>query len=170
MRSVPTVQTDAGALWRVGEKDRTHSDPPVKFGDLITADHMVLNERDKSHDDQRFVVTMYDRATMWLEARPRPSKDAHSTRAALRDFAGSINPKLFYSDNGLELVKAAAELQWRHDTATDHRPATNGVIERQNRNVLEGTRASLYESGLEHRCWSQAMQCWCSLNNFQPSP
>ena len=126
---------------------------------------MVLNERDKSHDDRRFIVNCYDRATMWLEASPCTSKDAHTTRAVLRDFAGTCNPKLFYSDNAGELLRAAEQLGWRHDTATDNRPATNGVIERQNRNVLEGTRSSLHESGLEHRFWSQAMACWCFLNN-----
>ena len=150
---------------KTSEKDLVHPAKPVMFGDMVTADHMVLNEHDSSHDSKRFVVTCYDRATQWLEASPVASKDAHTTRAALRDFAGTCNPKLFYSDNAQELVQAAKSLEWRHDTGTDNRPQTNGVIERQNRNILEGTRASLCEAGLEHKFWSQAMQCWCTLIN-----
>ena len=72
---------------KVRSEDRTHSEKPVEFGDLITADHMVLNERDMSHDSKRFVISCYDRATMWLDAKPVASKDAHTTRVALRDFA-----------------------------------------------------------------------------------
>ena len=120
---------------RVGDKDRTHSDPPVDFGDIIAADHLVLDGRDQSHDAKRVALTCYDRATMWLESVPCTSKDASTTRTALRDFAGSCNPKLFYSDNSGELVKAALELEWRHDTSTENRPATNGVIERHNHSV-----------------------------------
>ena len=102
---------------------------------------------------------------MWLDAKPVASKDAHTTRVALRDFAGTCNPKLFYSDNAGEFKQAAASLEWRHDTGTDNRPATNSVIERQNRNILEGTRTALYKAGLEHKFWSRAIQCWCFLSN-----
>ena len=150
---------------RVGDKDRTHSDPPVEFGDLIMADHLVLNERDQSHDAKRVSLTCYDRATMWLESTPCVSKGMATTRAALRYFAGTTNPELFYSDNSGELKAAALSLEWRHDTSTENRPASNGVIERQNRAVLEGARCALYECGLEHRFWSQAMITQCFLNN-----
>ena len=112
--------------------------PPKNFGDLFTADHVVFSERDGSHDGQRFLLTIYDRGTQWLEAKPCPSKDAQTSKMALRDFAGSTEPKLFYSDNSGELKEAAKSLGWSHDTATDNRPATNGVIERQNRNMFEG--------------------------------
>ncbi len=85
---------------------------------------------------------------------------------ALQDFAGSVVPKLTYSDNSKELISSIRSLGWSHDLATDNRPQTNGVIERQNRNILEGLRSSLWESGLEHKCWSQAATTWCHLNNF----
>ena len=147
------------------DDDKVQSEKPVNFGDMISADHMVVNEHLSSHDSKRFIVSIYDRATQWLEASPVASKDAHTTRAALRDFAGAVNSKFFYSDNAGELVMAAKSLELRHDTGTDNRPQTNGVIERQNRNILEGTRAALCEAGLEHKFWSHAMQCWCTLNN-----
>ena len=139
--------------------------PPKVFGDLVTADHVVFSTRDKSHDDKRYLLSIYDRATQWVEATPCPSKDRATTKMALRDFVGSSPLKMLYSDNSGEIREAAKDLGWLHDTSTDNRPQTNGVIERQNRNILEGLRATLYESGLEHRFWSQAVAAWCVLHN-----
>ena len=111
------------------DDDKVHFENPIKFGDMITADHMVVNEHDSSHDSKRFIVSCYDRATQWPEASPVASKDAHITRAALRDFADTTNPELFYSDNAGGLVMTAKSFDWRHDTGTDNRPQTNGVID-----------------------------------------
>ena len=111
------------------------------------------------------MVSCFRRAAPSLEAIPCSSKDAHSTKAAIHDVCGPTTPKLLYSDNARELVAAGKALGWWHDYSTDNRPASNGVVERQNRNVLEGLRSILLESGLEHKFWSQAVQCWCFLNN-----
>ena len=121
--------------------DKASSAKPEAFGDLITADHVVFGERDASHDAKRVVLTCYDRYSGGIEAIPCPRKTTHSTTLALKDFAGSTTPKLFYSDNSGELVEAAKTLRWLHDTSTENRSATNGVIERQNRNMLEGLRS-----------------------------
>ena len=56
---------------------------------MLTADHVVFSTRDQSHDSKRYLLTIYDRATAWLEASPCPSKDAQVTKMALRDFAGT---------------------------------------------------------------------------------
>ncbi len=112
---------------------------------------MVLNDRDTSHDKMKFLLSIYDRGTRWLEVFPAASKDAAATKMSLQDFAGSVAPQLIYTDNSNELYSAIRLLGWKHDHSTDNRPQTNGVIERQNRNVLEGLRSSLWESGLEHK-------------------
>ena len=100
---------------RTKAKDSTASEAPRQFGDLITADHVVFNQRDMSHDCKKYLLTIYDRATAWLEATPCPTKDAHVTTMALKDFAGTTSPKLFYSDNSGELKEAAGRLTWLHD-------------------------------------------------------
>ena len=151
------------------DKTKVHESaapPPKDFGDLVTADHVVFSQRDASHDNKRFLLSVYDRATQWVEATPCPAKDSATTKMALRDFMGSKPLKLLYSDNSGEIKEAAKSLGWMHDTSTDNRPQTNGVIERQNRNILEGLRCTLYESGLEHKFWSQAVVTWCILNNI----
>ena len=86
---------------------------------------------------------------------------------ALQGFAGPRDEvHLIYTDGAKELAAAAAELGWRHDTATPYRPQTNGVAERNVRRVLEGTRASLTASGLAHHWWPDASRCFCDLYNF----
>ena len=146
------------------EKDKHDPQgPPVNFGDKLTADHVIFSKEDASHDLKRYLLTVLDRATGWLEGYPCPSKDTAHTEMSLRDFAGSIVPKLLYTDNSGQFIEAAKRLKWLHDCSTDNRPATNGTIERANRNILEGLRSALCESGLEHKLWSQAVVCWCQL-------
>ena len=110
----------------------------MAFGDLVTADHVIFNERDMSHDKKRALLAIFDRATRWLEAFPSVSKDSATTEMALKDFAGTIEPKLLYTDNSRESTHAAKQPKWKHYNSTGNRPATNGVIERQNRNILDG--------------------------------
>ena len=124
--------------------DESAAPPPSAFGDLVTADHVVFSQRDASHDNKRFLLSIYDRAMQWVEAIPCPAKDTATTKMALRDFMGSQPLKLLYSDNSGEIKEAAKSLGWMHDTSTDNRPQTNGVIERQNRNILEGARCAFY--------------------------
>ncbi|MDP7647001.1 MAG: hypothetical protein QGH82_02875, partial [Candidatus Woesearchaeota archaeon] len=147
---------------------------PTFFGEQITADHVIFNERDQSHDLKRFLVTVKDRFTNWLEVFPCVSKDANHTEMSLRDFYGAPDndPRhwghkpLLYTDNSGEFIAAAKALGWLHDCATDNRPATNGVIERANRIILAGLRCALHESGLEHKLWSQAVACFCQFYNI----
>ena len=44
------------------------------FGDLITADHPVLNEECESRNSHRYAVIVQDLATQWLQAYPRKAK------------------------------------------------------------------------------------------------
>ena len=39
-----------------------------KFGDLITADHKVLNEGCESRDNHRYAVVVQDLATQWIQS------------------------------------------------------------------------------------------------------
>ena len=41
-----------------------------KFGDLITADHKVLNEGCESRDNHRNAVVVQDLATQWIQSYP----------------------------------------------------------------------------------------------------
>ena len=66
---------------------------PNEFGDLVTGGHVVFSQRDASHDNKRYLLTIYDRATKWIGAIPCPSKDTHTSKMALGDFMGTVTPK-----------------------------------------------------------------------------
>ena len=44
------------------------------FGDLITADHKVLNENCESRNNHRYAVVVQDLATHWIQAYPCKTK------------------------------------------------------------------------------------------------
>ena len=44
---------------------------PEKFGDLITADHKVLNDGCESGDNHRYAVVVQDLATKWIQSYRR---------------------------------------------------------------------------------------------------
>ena len=46
-----------------------------KFGDLITADHKVLNVEDESRNNHRYAVVVQDPATQWLQSYPVQNKN-----------------------------------------------------------------------------------------------
>ena len=39
-----------------------------KFGDLVTADHKVLNEESESRNNHRYAVMVQDLATQWIQS------------------------------------------------------------------------------------------------------
>ena len=49
----------------------------VKFGDLITADHKVLNEGCESRNNHRYSVAQQDFATQWIQSYPWKTKTSH---------------------------------------------------------------------------------------------
>ena len=119
-----------------------------KFGDLITADHKVLNEGCESRDNHQYAVVVQDLATQWIQSYPCKTQTSHETARSLSKFLDpSHKPKVVYTDNSLE-CGAFENPSWNHRTSTPHRSETNGV-----RRVKEGTSAVLLQSGLDERWW-----------------
>ena len=59
IRRVPCRRRDEGSFPRA-----------EKFGDLITADHTVLNEGSESRNNHRYAVVVKDLATQWIQPYP----------------------------------------------------------------------------------------------------
>ena len=57
-----------------------------KFGDLMTADHQILNEGFGSRDNHRYAVVAQDLATQWIQSYPCKTKTSHETEKSLRKF------------------------------------------------------------------------------------
>ena len=107
---------------------------PEKFGDLITADPIVLSsEKDQGTSEsgpKRGAIVVKDAATQWMGCPPVADKTTGEAKAALRKFVGRARVKEFYSDNARELKKAAKELGWLHLLSTPYRHESNAVAER----------------------------------------
>ena len=89
-----------------------------KFGDLITADHKVLNEVCESRNNHRYAVVVQDLATQWIQFYPCGNKTLQETEKCLRKFLEpSQKPKVKNTDNSLEFAKSCEELSWNHRTS-----------------------------------------------------
>ena len=82
------------------------------------------------------------------------------------NWLGGQPAKFVYSDGADEIHAACVELGIRHDVSEPNRHESNGVIERANRTVIEGTRTVLYQSGLPYKYWPEAMEYFCNAYNF----
>ena len=98
---------------------------------------------------------------------PARTKTAEEIKVAVQDSVGAEEVKSWYPDGAPELHAVCRELGFRHDKSDPHRSETNGVIERTNRIVLEGTRTLLFQSGLPHKYLRMAAKCFCTLYNGQ---
>ena len=76
---------------------------PKKFGDLITADHIVnLDEEEISLDGDLYACTLGDKAAYFMGCEPNPRTNCAGSVAALQRFLGPEGQekvKLLYSDN-----------------------------------------------------------------------
>ena len=113
-----------------------------KFGDLITADHKVLNEGCESRDNHWYAVVEQDLATQWIQSYPCKKQRLHMRRRkrSSKLLESSHKPKVVYTDNSMEFGKAREDLSWIHRTSTLHRSETNGIAERavrREKKVLE---------------------------------
>ena len=57
-----------------------------KFGDLMTADHKVLNEEGESRNNHRYAVVLQDLATQWIQSYPCKTRTSQETEKSLRKF------------------------------------------------------------------------------------
>ena len=137
-----------------------------KFGDLITADHKVLNENCESRNNHRYAIVVQDLATQRIQSSPCKRKTSRETQRNLQKFLEpNRKPEVIYIDKSLEFGKACEDLSWNHCTSTPHRSETNGIAERAVRRVKEGTSAVLLQSGLNESWWAVSMECYTFLRN-----
>ena len=74
-----------------------------KFGDLITANHKVLNEEGESRNNNLHAVVDQDLANQWIQSCPCKTKTSQWTGKSLRKFLEpSHKSNVIYTDNSLE--------------------------------------------------------------------
>ena len=118
-----------------------------KFGDLITADHKVLNEEGESRNNHRYAVVVQDLTTQWIQSYPCKTKTSQETEKSLRKFLEpSEKPKVIYTDNSLEFGKSCEDLSWNHRTSRHFIDPRRMVLPKQRYGESkEGTSAVLLQ-------------------------
>ena len=87
-------------------------------------------------------------------AYPVAGRTAKETEAALMHFMGPRQRmEYFYSDRAPELIKAAGDIGIAHGLGTPGTPEPNGIIERANQRVVEGTNTIVERSGFAAHWW-----------------
>ena len=75
-------------MTRVPGRRRTGEAVPraETFGDLVTADHKVLNEEGESRNNHPYAVVFQDLAAQWIQSYPCNTKTSQETEKSLRRF------------------------------------------------------------------------------------
>ena len=126
----------------------------------------------------RYAHARVGRRKMWLiSERPIHRDDCHLPNYHTRHGSHYCGIKaicrtqkdpqyLTYSDNALELVKAAYVRGVEHRASLPGEPKTNSLIERTNQIIVGGTFALLICAGLPPCYWSFAAPCFCVNYNI----
>ena len=135
-------------------KGPVHRQAITELGDIICPDHFIVHrEADMRLDGKKCALLMMDIGTQITDIAPVKVKGANEAVVALRNFAGKHRVKAFYSDNALELKAAGRTLVLLHATCTPYKPQSSSLIGRQVGVTIQGTRASLLQSGRRHKMW-----------------
>ena len=87
---------------------------------------------------------------------PTMTKNAEDTAEKLREFRGDRTINCLYSDRSGEIKSALKSLRIMRKTSLPGVPRTNAVIERTNRDILEGVRSVLIRAGFPACFWTFA--------------
>ena len=143
---------------------------PRKFGDEGTCDHFIANnEISKGLAGEKYGLTYRDRFTCVIEGMAVKSKDTKHTEEALIKIRGPDHDYMYFYTDGAPEIKAAMRTLGPRGVACNHDACVPGrhapVVERTNRQILEGTRALLDKAGLPAQFWPMAMQYYCLMEN-----
>ena len=143
--------------------------PPKEFGDQVTAYHIISRSaRSESVTGALDSLLIYDRATRWVDCYPVRSQGVDDVYNRFLQFAGPWQKiKYVYTDDSPALKAALAEVRVCHDTSIPGQPKTNGVAERQVKEVVHGIRTILVKAGLPNCFWPYAMRHFCFARNIK---
>lgn len=71
---------------------------------------------------------------------------------------------MVYSDGGSGIMNACSQLNVNSDQAQPEIHETNGITEKYNQRIIDGTRTLLVQAGLPPVCWAYAATCYCMLS------
>ena len=131
-----------------------------KFGDHIIADHVLVRTNvEEGWKGESVALVVKDLHTQFRCVYPSRWKDAHACVDALNHFISQHDGvETVYTDNSRELIKAIEDLGYRHQTSIEYVDSSKSFVEREVRQMLEGARSNLVQSGFPLQFWPLAMQ------------
>ena len=130
----------------------------MKFGDLITMDHVDCKKLKaqgmrSGNNPARDALVIYDRGTDYVMCYDLSDKTAQEAAQAIRHFRGRDAVASAYSDQSKELIKALTLTGILHIKSIPGIPQTNGMAESMVGIVLNGARVLLMAAGLPSCFW-----------------
>ena len=98
---VPCRRRDEGSIPRA-----------EKFGDLVAADHKVLNEGCESWHNHRYAVVVQDLATQWINLIRVKTKFARDGEEFLKVSRAVPEVKVIDTENSSEFGESCEKLSW----------------------------------------------------------
>ena len=140
------------------------------FGDHIIGDHVIIKKNvEEGFRGEQVALVLKDLHTQYRYVYPSQSKDSQSCVDGLNHFIGSKDDvQVVYTDNSPELIRAIKDLGYRHQTSIEYVDSSKSFIEREVRQMLEGARSNLLQSGLPLKMWPLAMQHHATAINASP--
>ena len=85
--------------------------PSTKFGDLITADHKILNVEHESGCGHENVLIVQEDFTNWFQIHPMKTEETSETMSCLQRLLPSQKLERIYTENSKEYKRACQDLQ-----------------------------------------------------------
>ena len=90
-----------------GQKEEAGLEEVKTFGDLITADHIIVGDGDASHHGDRAAMVLLDAASKWIDCFPTATKSTEDNMQSLQNYVGPTDQvKYFYSNGASEITSA----------------------------------------------------------------
>lgn len=140
------------------------------FGACVHMDHVVMQDGSLAAKIAKFGLVVTDEKTDFRAVFASKTKCASSIVQRLHVFEGPLQTvRRWWTDSAPEFASAARRLReirpLAHYQSVPRRPQANGVAERANRVVIEGTRCALLQSGMSDAWWTLAAHHWAMCYN-----
>ena len=139
---------------------------PTAWRELIAMDHLVSKKGSMmGMTGGRDAFILRDLCTGVWHLCALKSKAAENTKREIKRFVGEAEVGRVYSDKSGEIAKACESFNILHGPSLPGAPQNNAMAERNNRDIIDGARASMIQAGFPSCFWPFAGPRCCILDN-----